>query len=94
MSSDIITALITGLCVAVPTIITTLTTNKARNSVIEERINNLTEKIDDLTQKVEKHNSYSERLALVEASAKSAHHRIDDIITQLEITDTRKGAKA
>ena len=36
-------------------------------------------RIDELTKEVEKHNSVVERMAVVENSLKSAHHRIDEL---------------
>ena len=66
MSPEIINALITGLCVAVPTIISVVVTSNTRDAVNEERIKNLSEKIDDLSAKVQVHNSFAERIAIVE----------------------------
>lgn len=36
-------------------------------------------RMDKLEAKVDRHNQLVERMALVEQSAKSAHHRIDDM---------------
>ena len=36
-------------------------------------------RIEQLEKKVEKHNNLVERMAKVEESTKSAHHRIDDL---------------
>ena len=36
--------------------------------------------MDELEKKVSKHNNLVERMVKVEASAKSAHHRIDDLV--------------
>ena len=45
---------------------------------IKDLKNNFHEKIDTLERKQDKHNNLIERMALVEASTKSAHKRIDD----------------
>lgn len=37
-------------------------------------------RIEQLEDKVKKHNNLIERMAIVEQSAKSAHHRIDEIV--------------
>lgn len=37
-------------------------------------------RMDELEKKVSKHNNLVERMVKVEASAKSAHHRIDDLV--------------
>lgn len=82
--AGIVTALISGLCVSVPTIIATITSNKAHDKVVDERILYMTEKIKELTNKVEKHNEFNDRLIIVEQSVKSAHHRIDNLIKEGE----------
>ena len=78
--AGIITALVSGLCVAIPTIVATITSNKAHDKVIDERIRFMTEQIKDLSSKVEKHNEFNDRLIIVEQSVKSAHKRLDDIM--------------
>jgi hypothetical protein len=79
MHIEVITALISGLCVAIPTIITTITSNRARDKVMEERMKFMTEKIDDLSARVDKHNQFNDRLIIVEQAVKSAHHRIEQL---------------
>ncbi len=46
---------------------------------IKEARQNTDEHIKRLEQKQDKHNSVIERMAIVEQSVKSAHHRIDDM---------------
>lgn len=43
-----------------------------------------TYRIDQLEKKVEKHNNLVERMALVEASTKSAHHRLDEMREEID----------
>lgn len=43
------------------------------------RLNSLEKKFDKLEQKVDRHNNFDSRLARVEESAKSAHHRIGEL---------------
>lgn len=73
MSDVIIVALIGGLCTAFPSVIATILINNKSTAIMRY-------KIEDLTKKVEKHNNVAERMAVVENSIKSAHHRIDDIV--------------
>ena len=40
---------------------------------------NVTTRLNYLEQKMDKHNNLQERMAVVEQSTKSAHHRIDEI---------------
>lgn len=43
-----------------------------------------TYRIEQLEEKVKKHNNLVERMVAVEQSAKSAHHRLDEIIAERE----------
>ena len=90
----IIVALISGICVAVPTIVATITSNKAHDQVVDEKMKNMTEQLHDVDTKIDKYasnvDSLKERLVIVEQSTKSAHHRLDDIASQLKITEHRK----
>jgi formiminotetrahydrofolate cyclodeaminase len=90
----IIVALISGLCVAVPTIVATITSNKAHDQVVDEKMKNMTEQLHDVDSKIDRYTSnvdvLKERLIVVEQSTKSAHHRLDDITKQLKITENRK----
>lgn len=72
MSDAIIVALIGGVCTAVPSLMATVFLNNKSNAIMQYQI-------ADLTKKVEKHNNVIERMAVVENSVKSAHHRIDEI---------------
>lgn len=72
MSDVVVTAIISGLCVAIPSVIATMSSNNKSNALMNYRI-------DELTKEVEKHNSVVERVAVVENSLKSAHHRIDEL---------------
>lgn len=57
--TTIITAIISGLCVAVPSIIATITANKKDNSLVLYRIN-------ELDQKVHEHNNLIDRMYKIE----------------------------
>lgn len=79
MNDVILTALISGLCVAVPSIMATILSNKENNKLTTYRI-------DQLTEEVKKHNGIIERVfkleqisAVREEEIKIANHRIDDL---------------
>lgn len=59
MSTEIITALIGGGCVAIPSIIATILTNRKSNTIVLYRIN-------ELDQKVHEHNNLIDRMYKVE----------------------------
>jgi len=59
MSEAVIIALISGLCVGIPSVITTLLSNRSNNKLTIYRI-------DQLEDKVDKHNSVMERTFKIE----------------------------
>ena len=98
MSSEtigaIIVALISGICVAVPTIVATVSSNKAHDAVVDEKMKNMSDQISHVDSKLDRFSTnqeeIKERLVVVEQSTKSAHHRLDDVVTQLKITERRE----
>ena len=79
MDPAILTALISGLCVAVPTIISVVVTSNTRDAVNEERIKNLAKQISELSERVQIHNSFAERIALIERDIKVINKRVDEM---------------
>lgn len=73
MSDAVLVALITGGLTLVGTVVSVAMSNRLTAYKIEE----LRRDFEDLGQRVSKHNNLVERMALVEASSKSAHHRVD-----------------
>lgn len=59
MKGEIIVALISGLCVAIPSIIATISANKKNNDLVLFRIN-------ELDEKVKQHNNLIERMYKIE----------------------------
>ena len=57
--NNIVTALISGLCVAIPSLIATITTAKKNQDLLNY-------KIDSLTEHVNKHNNLIDRMYKVE----------------------------
>lgn len=72
MNDTILVAIISGIFVAIPSLVATVVINNKTNAVMQYQIL-------DLTRKVEKHNNVVERMAVAENSLKSAHRRIDEI---------------
>ena len=67
MDNQITIAIISGLCVAIPTIISTVSTLNKNNALQDERINRIQTDIEKLSQRVEKHNQVAERVSVLEA---------------------------
>lgn len=72
MTEAIIVAVISGLC----TLAGSWAGIRQFNKLVDFRLSRLEDKVD-------KHNCLVERMALVEASAKSAHHRLDEFADKL-----------
>lgn len=68
----IITAIIGGVCVAIPNIIATVSSNKKSTALITYRV-------DKLEKKVEKHNSVVERTFRIEEDVKNMQEDIKDM---------------
>lgn len=66
MKIEVITALISGLCVAVPSVLTTILSNISNNKKAEETKNLTIYRIDQLEKKVDKHNNLVERMYKIE----------------------------
>lgn len=68
----IITAVVGGVCVAVPSIIATISSNKRSTALITYRVN-------QLENKVEKHNSVVERTFRLEEDVKNMQEDIKEL---------------
>jgi endonuclease III len=90
MDNTIIVAIVTGLSVAVPSIIATIVSNNAHDKVADERMKNIEAKItenakrsderfQELSTRIEKHNHLVERMAVVERDVETAFVRIDEL---------------
>ena len=77
--NDIIASLLTAVAGGIPAVIAVVLSNRSHDKVIDERMKNMNDRIAELSARVEKHNNLVERMALVEASTKSAHKRLDEI---------------
>ena len=77
MSEAVTIALISGLCVGVPSVIATMFSNNKSNALMNFRI-------DELTKKVEKHNNVVERMALQERETKAIWKKIDKLENENE----------
>lgn len=69
MQSDIVVAIISGLCVAVPSIIATISANKKNNDLVLYRIN-------ELDNKVHEHNQLIDRMYRAESNISAL---VDDV---------------
>lgn len=77
MTEAVTVALVSGLCVAIPSVLTTMFSNNKANALMDYRI-------DELTKKVEKHNNVVERMALQEQQTKTMWKKIDSIQEELK----------
>lgn len=79
MSEGVMAALITGACSIGAIVVSSLVQSGSTRKLMEYQISELKGDISRLDERVMKHNNLIERMVLVEASVKSAHHRIDEM---------------
>ena len=77
--NEIIVAVISGLCVAIPSIYTTLKSSKANNELIEYKIGDLKEDVKVLSDRVQAHNNYGIRLTRVEESLNNLKDELNEM---------------
>ena len=70
--TTVLTAVISGLCVAVPSIVATISANKRNNDLVLYRIN-------ELDQKVHEHNQLINRMYKVESDIKIINEKVTDL---------------
>lgn len=75
----IIVALITGGCSVVGVIITTLTTSRRTEQRMATAQAVTDTKIEELTREVRAHNTFAQRVPVLEGQIKVANHRIADL---------------
>lgn len=69
----IITAIISGLCVAIPSILATISANKRQSDLVLYRIN-------ELDEKVHKHNNLIERMYDVESRVRVLEEKNKEVL--------------
>ena len=69
----IITAIISGVCVAIPSILATISANKRQNDLVLYRIN-------ELDEKVHKHNNLIERMYDVESRVRVLEEKNKEVL--------------
>ena len=70
MTTEIIVAMISGLCVAIPSIITTMSTNKKQQDLINYKISQLTEHVIQHNGLIDRMYKVENRVALLEEERK------------------------
>lgn len=70
--NQIIVAIISGLCVAIPSIIATISSNKKNNDLVLYRI-------EELDKRVSKHNNLIDRMYKAETEIKVINEKLNEI---------------
>lgn len=68
--NDIVVAIISGLCVAVPSVIATISSNKKNNDLVLYRINELDQKVHEHNNLIDRMYKVENRVTLLEDNAK------------------------
>lgn len=79
MTDTIIVALITGGISLLGVIVSNVATHRKTMALIEYKLKELRDDLITLSKRVDEHNHLVERMAAVESSTKSAHHRLDGL---------------
>jgi uncharacterized membrane-anchored protein YhcB (DUF1043 family) len=83
MSDTVLVAIISGLCVGVPSIFTTIMLNNKNQAVINAKVEDnqkfIDYKIQELSDRVDKHNNVVERMALQERETKALWRKVDEL---------------
>lgn len=69
--NEIIVAVISGLCVAIPSIIATISANKKNNDLVLYRINELDKKVHEHNNLIDRMYRVESRVAILEDDKKS-----------------------
>lgn len=77
MDQTLLVAIITGLCTAVPCVISTFVTNNTREALQSERLNNLSVKIEELNTKVDRLSDFDKRISLLEQEIEMIGHKLE-----------------
>lgn len=72
MGEQVVIAIVSGLCVAIPSLIGTISSNKRNNELVLYRIN-------ELDDKVHKHNDLIDRMYKAESDIKIINQKINEI---------------
>lgn len=68
--NEVVVAIISGLCVAIPSIIATISTNKKNNDLVIYRINELDKKVHEHNNLIERMFNAEKRLTVIEEKLK------------------------
>lgn len=68
--TEIIVAVISGLCVAIPSIVATISSNKKNNDLVVFRINQLDKKVQEHNNLIDRMYKVESRVALLEDEIK------------------------
>lgn len=77
--NEIIVAVVSGLCVAIPSILTTLKSSKANSELIEYKISDLKEDMKVLNEKVQLHNNFGIKLAKLEENINNLKQEFNEM---------------
>lgn len=86
MSEAVVTALITGGLALIGVIFTNLMSNRkienqltVQQAVTDQKIEKISKDFEELKEEVKKHNTFAERVRVLEEQMKVVNHRIEDL---------------
>lgn len=79
MDSSIAVALITGLCVAIPSVCANYMTSRKSQIVMKYRLDSIEKKQDKHNEVIERTYALENQMSVVQEQIKVANHRIEDL---------------
>ena len=76
MTDTIIVAIISGLCVGVPSVIATWTSNSKHSALLDYKVEQLDKKVDSMAKKMESHADLERDVATLKEQVKDLSERI------------------
>lgn len=80
MNETILVAIISGLCVGVPSVIATWTSNSKHSALLDYKVEQLDKKVDGITKKVESHNDLERDVATLKEQVKELSERMREAL--------------
>lgn len=74
-----INSLISGLCVAIPSVIATIVTHRKASAITDFKIEELKEDVKVLNEKVQVHNNFGIKLAKIEENITNLREEVNEI---------------
>lgn len=80
MTDTIMVAIISGLCVGIPSVLATWTSNSKHSALLDYKVEQMDKKVDSLAKKLESHNELEKEVATLKEQVKDLSERIKGML--------------